>query len=212
MAVDAKNISPYIAESIMNIYGVIAKVDLARYEGLTAKEIAKAVLLEHKLSEAEIKSRLDRYMEDLPYSYYNVAWSDRVNVTEGAKELLQEMERREVLAGIATGEEEKVAKMRLEKAGLAPYFKFGAYGNDGFTFDEILAKALAEAGKQGFQKDDGVLVVSNPIAVGAGKQAGIRTVAVETVMHSGKALRAAGADLVVRDLRDRARIFEFLLG
>ncbi|HUB92577.1 MAG TPA: HAD hydrolase-like protein [Candidatus Saccharimonadales bacterium] len=207
---NAKDISPYVAESIMNIYGIIVKVDLSKYEGLTSKQIAKSVLLENGFKEKDIDPRLARYMEDLPYSYYNVAWSDRIDVTDGAKELLQEMEKKDVLIGIATGEGERVAKMRLDKAGIGMHFKVGAYGDDGVTFNEILAKGLRRIEEQGLQKEDGVLIVSDPISVSIGKIAGIRTVGAEAGGHSAKDLKAAGADLVVKSLKEKGKIIDLI--
>jgi beta-phosphoglucomutase-like phosphatase (HAD superfamily) len=207
---NAKDISPYVAESIMNIYGMIVKVDLSRYDGLTSKETARAVLLENGFAEREIGPRLDRYMEDLPYSYYNVAWSDRVKVTEGAEELLKELEKRDVLIGIATGDAERVAKMRLGKAKIDQYFRFGAYGEEGMTYNDILSKGLRKAEEEGFQSEDGVLIVSNPVFVSIGRTMGIRTVAVESESHPAKELRAAGADLVVKSLKDKSKIIDLI--
>lgn len=207
---NVKDISPYVRESIMNIYGIIVDVDLKKYEGLTARQTAKAILLENGFREKEIELRLDRYMEDLPYSYYNVAWSDTVNVTEGAADLLKELEGKHVLVGIATGDVERVARMRLDKAGLGPYFKFGAYGEEGMTFNEILAKALKRAEEEGLQKEDGLAIVSDPVSVSIAKILGVRAVAIETRNVRTKDLRAAGADLVVKSLKEKARIIDLL--
>lgn len=207
---NAKDISPYVAESIMNIYGIIVKVDLSRYQGLTSKQIAKAVLLENGFREKDIDHKLARYMEDLPYSYYNVAWSDTIHTTDGAKELLQELEKRDVLIGIATGEGERVAKMRLDKAKIGEHFKLGAYGEDGITYNEILAKGLRKVEEQGLQKEDGVVIVSSPVFVSVGKNLGVRVVGVETPESSAKDLKAAGADLVVRSLKEKGRIIDLI--
>lgn len=207
---NAKDISPYVAESIMNIYGIIVKVDLSRYDGLTSKEIARAVLLENGFAEKEIEPRLGRYMEDLPYSYYNVAWSDTIKVTDGAEELLMELEKKEVLVGIATGDAERVAKMRLGKAKIEKYFKFGAYGEEGMTYNDILSKGLRKAEEQGLQKEDGVLIVSNPVFASIGKTMGVRVVAVESDEHPAKELRAAGVDLVMKSLKDKSKIIDLI--
>lgn len=208
---NAKDISPYVAESIMNIYGIIVKVDLSKYKGLTSKQIAWEVLKENNFDEKEIEPRLDRYMEDLPYSYYNVAWSDKLNVVDGSKELLEELQKKDFLIGIATGEAEPVAKLRLQKAGLEQYFKFGGYGEDGITFDEIVSKALKRAEEQGLQKEDGLMILSNPVLIRIAKKAGVRVVGVESEGTPVKELKEAGADLIVKNLKDKGRIIDLII-
>lgn len=208
---NAKNISPYVRESIMNIYGIIVDVDLRRYTGLTSKQTAKSILLENGFPAKEIDQRLSRYMEDLPYSYYNVAWSDTLVVTDGAGELFDEMERRNVLIGIATGEAERIAKMRLDKIKMGQYFKFGAYGEDGITFNEILSKGLRRAEEQGLQMENGVVFLSDPVLLSIAKTTGMRTIGVEIEGVSGKDLKAAGADLLVKNFKEKERIIDFIL-
>lgn len=190
----------------MNIYGVIVDVDLKKYPGLTSKQIARSVLLENGFSDEEINPRLDRYMEDLPYSYYNVAWSDKIIVTDGAKELLDELTKRSIFIGIATGEAQRVAKMRLGKVKIDNYFKFGAYGEDGMIFNEILAKSIKIARDNGLQEDEGVVVVANPVSVSIAKILGMKVVALETPEASKKELAAAGADLIIKNFREIDKI------
>jgi phosphoglycolate phosphatase-like HAD superfamily hydrolase len=190
----------------MNIYGVIIDVELSRYPGLTAKQIARSVLLDNGFKEDDIIPRLNRYMEDLPYSYYNVAWSDRVVVREGAQELLDEMSKEKILIGIATGEPERVAKMRLDKVKMGHYFSFGAYGEDGMLFNDILSKSIRIARENDFQEDEGIVIVSNPVSVSISKILGMKTVALETGDARGKDLIAAGADLVVKSFREIPKI------
>jgi phosphoglycolate phosphatase-like HAD superfamily hydrolase len=190
----------------MNIYGVIVDVDLKKYPGLTSKQIARSVLLENGFSDEEINPRLDRYMEDLPYSYYNVAWSDKIIVTDGAKELLDELTKRSIFIGIATGEAQRVAKMRLGKVKIDNYFKFGAYGEDGMIFNEILAKSIKIARDNGLQEDEGIVVVANPVSVSIAKILGMKVVALETSEASRKELAAAGADLIIKNFREIDKI------
>lgn len=194
----------------MNIYGIIVDVDLSKYGGLTAKQVARAVLLDNGFREKDIEPRLDRYMEDLPYSYYNVAWSDGVEVAQGSKELLEELESRNALVGIVTGEAERVSKMRLEKTKLSKYFKTGAYGEDGMTFGEILNKALRRVEEEGLQKEDGAILVSDPVSVSIAKTTGIRIIGVVREGSDAKGLRAAGADLVVKGFGEKERIIDFV--
>lgn len=192
----------------MNIYGIIVKVNLEKYEGLTSKQVAKEVLLEYGFDEKEIDPRLDRYLEDLPYSYYNVAWSDRIEVADGARDLLQAMEKKDLLVGIATGEAERVSKMRLGKVGIEQYFKFGAYGESGMIFNDILDRALKNAEELGVPRENGIFIASTPLLIKIANKTGVRAVGVETSNHSRDELKEAGADLVVKSLKDKGKIID----
>lgn len=208
---NAKDISEYVAESIRNIYGVIVTINLDKYEGMTSKAIVKASLTEHGFDEKEITARLDRIMEDLPYSYYNVAWSDTVNVAEGAKELLAELKKLDVLVGIATGEAEKVSKMRLEKANLQNYFSFGSYGEKGIEMSDIIKHAVYSAESEfGIPKEKGVLVATSPSIISAGKALGIKVVGVLNNKHNQEELKSAGADTIVKSLKEKGKIISML--
>ena len=195
----------------MDIYGIIVDVDLSKYEGLTSKQTAKAILIENGFQESPIDARLDRYMEDLPYSYYNVAWSDKIETEEGAKGLLEELRRREIKVGIATGEAERVSKMRLQKASLDEYFIFGAYGEANMEMAEIIKKAAENAKEQfGNAAEWGILVSSLPGVIRAGKAAGIRTVGVVNGKTTVEKLKKAGANTIVKSLKDKSAIIKEL--
>ncbi len=205
VATDAKDISGYVAESIRNIYGIIAEVNLGSYPGLTSKEVATEVLRKYGLSEDEISERLDRYLEDLPYSYFNVAWSDRISVADGAKQLLDELKRKEVKIGIATGEPQRVSKMRLEKTGLLPYFTFGSYAEDGMLPKEIIESALNKVSSEfGLQASDGFFISSFPRFIHAAKEASIYSIGVSGI-YSATELLASGADEVIKSLKEKPK-------
>ncbi len=208
---DAKDVSDYVAESIRNIYGVIVKVDLSRYEGCTAKEIARLVLNEYGIMETEIDPRLDRYMEDLPYSYYNVAWSDRIVVSEGAKTLLDELRENGALLGIATGDSEKVTRMRLRKAGLDSYFAFGSYGEESEDMGEIIGMAVKRAvSGSSLPVYDGIFISGSPKTVKAAKETGIFSIGCMLGRHDASDFQDAKPDLMIKTFREKRQILKTL--
>ncbi|MEM0201496.1 MAG: HAD hydrolase-like protein, partial [Candidatus Micrarchaeaceae archaeon] len=124
---DKKDISRYVSESIMNIYGIITEVNLNNYSDFTSKETATQILKENGLKEEEIIPRLDRYLEDLPYSYYNVAWSDELYLMDGSKQLIDYMKKSKIEISSVSLEPTKIIDMRFKKVGIENYFlyKFG---------------------------------------------------------------------------------------
>ncbi|MCL5427994.1 MAG: HAD family hydrolase [Candidatus Marsarchaeota archaeon] len=207
---DAKDVSRYFAESIMNIYGLVVEVDLKAHMGLSAKELAMETLKENGLNEQEIQDRLSRLLEDLPYSYYNVAWSDKIIVSDGAKQLLDDLKGRGVGLGIATGEPMRISRMRLDRVKMAGYFTFGSYAEDGMTPKEIIDTALNRASSEfGLQAEEGFFFSASPRFVRAAREAGVYSVGVAS-MSSAADLSSAGANETMHSLKEKPRLFKEL--
>ncbi len=208
---DAIDISEYCAESIRNIYGLSIDFNIADYAGLTTQETAEAALTANGVSKEEAEEKLPRLMEDLFYTYYNVAGHGKQLVTDGAAELLKELKAKGVAIGIATGEIEKVARFRLEKAGLSEYFSFGAFGNEARDAKDIVRLALEKA-RAGLGSDGGAMIVCNsPSFVVAAKDNGIKSAGVALGHFAKESLLGAGADVAVESLKDRDRILKLII-
>lgn len=207
---DDKDVSEYVAESIRNIYGRIVTVDLTRYAGWTSQETVEDVLRRDNMAEPEIQARLPRIMEDLYYTYYNVAGHDRQHLRVGARELLAHLWKRDAHMGILTGEAERIAKLRAEKTGIHGFFKTGAYGNDGKRFEEIAQSAARRAGSElGIGKGE-IAVVAGSVHLARGaKAAGLAVIGVAGA-YTEEELKGAGADITVKDLGERSKISKFL--
>ncbi len=208
---DAKDVSRYFAESIMNIYGMIVSVNLAEYQGMSAKETAMEILKKNGLKEDEIEERLDRLLEDLPYSYYNEAWSDRVLVIDGAERLLGSLRNKDIGIGMATGEPQRIAKMRLDKVKLSSYFSFGSYAEDGISPKEIINTALNRASAElGLQSDEGILFSAFPRFISAARESGMYAVGVAGARFSTAELISAGANEAAQSLKEEPKILRQL--
>ncbi len=207
---DTKDVSEYVSESIRNIYGILVELNLSKYPGMTSQEIAEAALRETGMPQEEIDEKLVRYTEDLFYSYYNVAGHDRQILLDGAKELLEELQNKEVLIGIATGEAERVAKFRLEKTDLSKYFKFGAFGKDAKDADGIVRIALEKAKNDFTFSGNAIAVCGDPAFLKASKLAGMMSVGVANGKFSAEDLKSAGADAVIKSLREKGKITNLL--
>ena len=204
---DYLDVSEYVAESIRSIYGILTEVDLSKYDGFTSQEIAESVLLENGFPKEEIDAKLERYCEDLFYSYYNVAGHNKQIVLDGAESLLNELSRKgNALLGIATGEAERVARFRLEKVNFSKYFKIGSFGNDGKHIRQIIDKAVSSA-KSTYGIDDGFFVSSAARALEEAKSAGISTIGVAADGKSYADLERI-ADAALASLKDSRKMLK----
>ena len=201
---DSKDISEYVSESIRNIYGIIVKVNISEYEGLTAKEAAHQILAKEGTPEKEIDEKLDRYVEDLPYTYYNVSPSyDKPIFMKGAKELLGILRKKGVTLGIASGEPKRVVEMKLDKVGIRDYFSIGAYGNLNQNPTEIVKEAISIAkSERNFIGDEIFMVSSSPTFIRGAKENEIFAIGVTSGKFGERELNEANADIVVDSLKN----------
>lgn len=113
--------------------------------------------------------------------------------------------------GVLTGNLRAVARIKLGVFGLGGYLDldFSAYGDDHSERAELVAIAQARAAERtgtDFDAKHTVLIGDTPKDVEAALTAGVRVVAVASGKSSVDELRAAGADTVITDLVDSARL------
>ncbi len=150
--------------------------------------------------ESVVASLLERYVH---YLEDEVANSDNYRVLPGIREILEEMHNRgDVGTGLATGNVEVGARIKLGRGGLNGYFPFGGFGSDSEDRSDVVRKAGragAEWHRVGIDPDDTFVIGDTSRDVAAGREAGFRTVGVATGRHSVEELEASGADLVISD-------------
>lgn len=208
---DKKDISRYVSESIMNIYGIITEVNLKNYPDLTSKEIATQILKENGLLEQEIAPRLDRYLEDLPYSYYNVAWSDELELSEGSKQLIEFNKKSNIDICSISLEPTKIAEMRFKKLGLEKYFSFNFGSEHGATPKYIIKEASSKINeKLQLTPDKGIIITSSPRLIDAANDIGIYTVAIAKTPEAKQALSAMNPREIIPSLKERPKILKTL--
>jgi phosphoglycolate phosphatase-like HAD superfamily hydrolase len=119
--------------------------------------------------------------------------------------------RSDVMLGLATGNIELGARIKLERGNLNRYFKFGGFGSD---FED--RTALVRHGAQlGFRccetvvaPHDVFVIGDTPRDIDAGREAGFTTIGVATGKFSANELAQAGASAVLADFeRDRDQFF-----
>ncbi|MBN2497183.1 MAG: HAD hydrolase-like protein [Deltaproteobacteria bacterium] len=191
--------------------------------GLTDGFIVRRLLERHGLgSGADAERILDAYVEGLVGS---VRLSRDYRVLPGVRESLDYLAARsDALCGLATGNLERGARIKLERGDLWRYFAFGGFCEDaeqaGTDADDALAvrtalvraaigrgRELAGEGSRG----RAFVIGDTPRDVASARAAGAVAVGVATGEYTGSELAAVGADLVLPDLRGPERWVEALL-
>ena len=184
--------------------------------GKTDGEIAAnaaEVTLNRDLTVDEFQRLKERYGELYPLL---LAQSTGFILLSGVMELCSSLNDNPLFAlGIQTGNFRRQAAIKLERAGLDGFFRFGGYGSDSRERVELVRMAI-ERGRKTVGKavnSNDVIVIGDSIHdVKAGKANGAFSVGVATGANNTEELFAAGADTVVEDLTAESGIYGILEG
>lgn len=142
-----------------------------------------------------------------------LARSASFRVLPGVGEMIARLGREDsILQGLATGNVEEAAHLKLERAGLRAFFSFGGFGSDAENRTDVIRVAL-ERGRARIapaRETEVVVIGDTPLDVLHGKAAGARTIAVASGSYSIEALRAYAPDLLVASLAPMDPVVRFL--
>ena len=124
-------------------------------------------------------------------------------VCPGVRGVLRRLHRRGAVIGLVTGNLSRIGWRKVERAGLRPYFRFGAFAELADNRAALVRIAIRRARAEGWIGRDSriSLVGDHPNDVRAAKANGIRAVAVATGLASIDELRAHSPDVALPDLR-----------
>src|SRR5262245_19751711 len=95
--------------------------------------------------------------------------------------------RRDLAFGLATGNVERGARIKLERGKLNSYFAFGGFGSDAENRTELVRRAAEKAARYTggpVHADDVFVIGDTPRDIDAGRESGFRTVGVATSDYS----------------------------
>jgi phosphoglycolate phosphatase-like HAD superfamily hydrolase len=175
--------------------------------GRTDGEIARAIALQSgvaadridELAEAVRDATCEEYAHRCPPSL-----ADRV--APGMREVLTDLvERPGLRLSLVTGNFQPVARLKLERAGLADFFPRGqgAFGSDDEDRTALPRIARRRAGANGrpYPRADTTVIGDTPNDVACAHADGVRCLAIATGPFRPDDLHAAGADGVATDAR-----------
>src|SRR5436190_4923476 len=144
---------------------------------------------------------IDTVLESyLGFLHEEVGMSDKYHVLPGIVEILEDVSARpNTMLGLATGNIELGARVKLQRGGLNKYFSFGGFGSDSEDRTELVRKA-AEAAIQKYgnsiRSQDIFVIGDTPLDIAAGRDAGYKTVGVATGKYSTVVLQQADPTFV----------------
>jgi phosphoglycolate phosphatase-like HAD superfamily hydrolase len=150
-----------------------------------------------------IETVLESY---LAFLREEVETSAKYHVLPGIIPILGEISARpNTMLGLATGNIELGARVKLQRGGLNSYFSFGGFGSDSEDRTELVRKAGEAAGFRhgnSIRPEEIFVIGDTPLDIAAGRGAGYKTVGVATGRYSTVVLRQAGATLVISNFEE----------
>jgi len=185
------------------VAGITNAMDGIRPHGKTDPAIVREIFLarhDDRHSLETVKKILDLYVEYLPGE---VRSSRTYRVLPGIVRFLDTYRNRcDLSFGLATGNVERGARIKLERGNLNPYFQFGGFGSDAESRTALVQRA-AENGSgltgHAINPEEVFVIGDTPRDIAAGREAGFRTIGVATSDYSKQDLESAGADLAMVD-------------
>ncbi len=204
-----------LTRAMLDVHGVPASpadVTAIRPGGRTDQEIARLVLRGHGVDDAVITAAMPEWMRRAAELYPEVdaAHPDAV-VAPGAAGALGRVRRAGGSLALLTGNLEPIARAKMGRAGLGPWFPAGggAFGSDHESRDALVPIALARAAADGTVGARVVVVGDTPRDIACARAGGALCVAVATGSHRAEEL--TGADAVAGDLAEAASVLVEML-
>jgi phosphoglycolate phosphatase-like HAD superfamily hydrolase len=198
-----------LREAAARVHGVAELDGVVEAAGRTDEAIVRDLLAAGGVDGAAADTRWPEVMEAAALVYADLLPDDLSGcVAPGIEELLPALAARPETyrLSLVTGNLERVARLKLERTGLARWFEAGqgGFGSDHRSRAELPAIARRRAG--GWSRERTVVIGDTPRDIACARADGVRVVAVATGPFAVEAL--ADADAVVDDARALLPVLE----
>ena len=184
------------------VVGIVNALDGIRLHGKTDPAIIREVFAVRGYSPHptdSLEEILEMYVKLLPEEVQQSSYT----VLPGILQFLEDFHGHSKLTfGLATGNVERGARIKLQPGNLNRFFRFGGFGSDAENRTELVRRAAQNGGRHAgatIDARDTFVIGDTPRDIVAGREAGFHTVGVATGGYSVRDLEEAGADLVVGD-------------
>jgi phosphoglycolate phosphatase len=173
------------------------KTDPVIIEEITAR------ILKRSLNDSEYETLCERY-----HFYFRIEIQNppQFRLMPGVERLLKALaEEPALFLGVATGNFEEAAWMKLERGNLKSFFKFGGFASDSADRTELTAEALRRGEKimgRKAERHSVFLIGDTPFDVAVGKKLGLQTIGVATGRTGCEEFLRLGAQYALKNLED----------
>ncbi len=200
-----------LERTFQKLYGIReALTDGVRFHGRTDPAIIRDIFQKkfgRNYSPEESENIRKEYLVFLKEEVKN---SSGYTLMSGVPDLLIHLSARDdILLGLATGNIEEAAWIKLDRSGIGVFFKFGGFGSDSEDREELIRAAISRGSKLlGYSVDNKKVFVigDTPLDIVHGRAVGALTVAVATGYYSIKELGKYEPDYLFESFLDFEKV------
>ncbi len=192
-----------LVEAIRRTTGVETTTEGVPVAGMLDRDILTTMMARAEMKPAAIRRAMPDVIRRAQSIYVRTSPGLERKVCPGVRRALAHLERRGAVLGLVTGNLTRIGWRKMERAGLRPYFRFGAFAELAKDRAGLVRIAIRRARREGWIGRDSriSLIGDHPNDVRAAQANGIRSVAVATGLVSMEELRSHAPDVLLPDLR-----------
>lgn len=204
-------------QALREIYDLPTEIQWTDHGGKTDGQIVLETLALHEIDEAialehlpRFKTRYHELMNEVAHELHQ-----SLRLLPGVVPVLAQLQARNTIQTLLTGNMEPVAEIKLRALDLDGYFDIpiGAYGSDHHDRTRLVPIARRKAAERYAELIDQVVVIGDtPRDIACGRAGDARVVAVATGTFSAEQLREHEPDALLADLSDTEAAIAAILG
>jgi phosphoglycolate phosphatase-like HAD superfamily hydrolase len=191
-----------LVDAVRQVAGVESTTEGVPVAGMLDHDILRTMMLRAGMKPGQIRRALPEVMRRAQLNYLRSCPDLQRKVCPGVRQLLKRLQKRAVI-GLVTGNLTRIAWKKMERAGLKPYFRFGAFAEHAKDRAGLVRLAIRHARRKGWINGKGPisLVGDHPNDVLAAQANSVRSIAVATGIVDAAELAEHSPDVLVPDLR-----------
>lgn len=172
--------------------------------GMLDRDILRLMLSQAGVSDKRIAQWMPSIVVEAQRHYPKICPDLRHRVCPGMRAFLSKLRRRDIAAGLVTGNLSRIGWHKMHQAGLRSFFRFGAFAEMGRTRTELAAKAIDQARRLKLCSAEAkVFLVGDHLNdIRAARENQISIISVSTGPMSRQELSAFSPDFLLDNIRD----------
>lgn len=194
-----------LIEGIRKVTGLSTHLDGISTSGMLDPDLIAAMLKGASATNPHTQEAMQQIIDECQNAYDANCPPELASfLCPGVTALLAQLRNRGAVLGLVTGNLSRIARRKMELAGIAEYFSVGAFAEDAATRSELAQVAAQRALQRGliapiFRTS---LIGDHPNDITAAKANAFQSIAVATGLISVEDLQAAGPDILLRSLEE----------